>query len=213
MAASIVRSRSALDLGRFAPVAVFAGSFLVYFLTLAPTVFRLDSAELTAAAYNLGVPHATGYPLYMLIGKLFTFIPIGDVGYRLNLMSAVFGAGTVTACYLLAYLVSRRVILALAVTGSLAFSYYLWTSSVVAEVYTLHAFLTAATIYLLLQWNRTGDHRWLYAAGFAWGLSFGNHLSTILLGPGFAYILALNLWKGRIGMRQLAILAYEDWRI
>lgn len=207
MAVVIAGFRSSSDLARFAPVAVFAGSFLVYFLTLAPTVFRLDSAELTTVAYNLGVPHATGYPLYLVIGKLFTYVPVGDVGYRVNLMSAVFGAGTVTIVYLLAYLVSGRVALSLAAAGFSAFSYYLWTSSVVAEVYTLHAFLTATTIYLLLQWNRTGDHRWLYAAGFAWGLSFGNHLSTVLLGPGFAYLMAVNLWRGRLRVRYLIILA------
>lgn len=122
---------------RLAPALTFLGSFLVYFFTLAPTVYRLGSAELGTVAYNLGVPHATGYPLYVLIGKLFTYLPIGDVGYRLNLMSALFGAGTATVAYLLASLVSRRPIVSLAVSGSLAFSYYFWASAVVAEVYTL----------------------------------------------------------------------------
>lgn len=51
-----------LDMARLAPYLVFVVSLAVYLATLAPTVYRLDSAESSAAAYNLGVPHATGYP-------------------------------------------------------------------------------------------------------------------------------------------------------
>jgi len=67
---------------------VFTGTLFVYLLTVAPTLFGLDSAEFSAVAYALGVPHATGYPLYVLLGKMFTYLPFEDVAYRLNLMSA-----------------------------------------------------------------------------------------------------------------------------
>ena len=67
-------------------------AFLVYLRTLAPTVMWYDMGELTTTSYVLGIAHNTGYPLYILLGKLFTFLPFGDAAYRVNLMSAVFAA-------------------------------------------------------------------------------------------------------------------------
>ena len=74
---------------------VFACSLLFYSLTLTPSLsFKSpDGNELATVAYQLGLAHSTGYPLYTWLGKLFTFIPLGDVAYRVNLMSAVLGAG------------------------------------------------------------------------------------------------------------------------
>lgn len=188
---------------QLSPALVFAGSFIVYVLTAAPTVFGFDSAEYAAAAYNLGVPHPTGYPLYLLLGKLFTYLPFGDVAYRLNLMSGFFSSATATVVYLLAFLVTRRVVASIAIAGFLAFSYYFWSASVIAEVYSLHAFLNATTIYLLLLWQRGGSNKLLYGAGFIWGLSFGNHMTTALLGPAIAFLVALGLWDRRIKWPQL----------
>ena len=183
------------------------GAFLVYFFTLAPTVYGLDSAKLSAAAYNLGVAHGTGYPLYLLLGKLFTYLPIGDIGYRLNLMSAVFASATIGVIYMLAFQVSRRALISVAAAGSLAFSYYFWAAAVVAEVYSLHAFLTATTIYLLLLWQRGDNPRHLYAAGFVWGLSFGNHMSTVLIAPAFAYLVVSGLRSKQLNLGNLIVLA------
>ena len=90
---------------RVGPIAVPAVIFLttlgVYLRTMAPTVYNLDSAELATGAYTLAIVHPPGYPTYLLVGKLFTWLPVGDVGYRLNLMSGTFGALTVTCVYLI----------------------------------------------------------------------------------------------------------------
>ena len=72
---------------------------MVYLLTLSPTVYLGDSGELSAAAFCLGVPHGSGYPLYVLLGKGFCLLPFGDVGFRMNLMSAVFGVMAVGVVY------------------------------------------------------------------------------------------------------------------
>ena len=71
----------------------------VYLLTLSPTVYLGDSGELSAAAFCLGVPHGSGYPLYVLLGKGFCLLPFGDIGFRMNLMSAVFGVLAVGVVY------------------------------------------------------------------------------------------------------------------
>ena len=73
-------------------VLCFGIPFGVYVLTLAPTVYNLDSAELTTAAATLGLTRATGYPLYILVGHLWSHLPAGDVGFRMNLFSAFQGA-------------------------------------------------------------------------------------------------------------------------
>jgi hypothetical protein len=73
----------------------FCLPFILYLFTAAPTIYNLDSAELTAAAATGGLMRATGYPLYLSLGYLWSKIPIGDVGYRLNLFSAFNGALTI----------------------------------------------------------------------------------------------------------------------
>ena len=74
-------------------------SFLVYVRTLCPTVYVGDSGELISAAYTLGIAHPPGYPLYCLLGKLFTFLPFGNIAYRVNLLSAFFASLTVGMVY------------------------------------------------------------------------------------------------------------------
>ncbi len=79
-------------------------AFIVYFVTLSPTINFIDSGELTTAVYTLGVTHPTGYPLYSLLGWLSTHLPLGDdPAWRLNLLSAIFAAVTVGLFYALIY--------------------------------------------------------------------------------------------------------------
>lgn len=73
----------------FFAILSFIVSFIVYVLTLAPTVSFIDSGELATVCIKLGVAHPTGYPLFTILGNLFSKIPIGEEIYRLNLMSAV----------------------------------------------------------------------------------------------------------------------------
>jgi hypothetical protein len=166
----------------------FGLPFLLYLRTLAPTVYGLDSAELTTGAYVLGIVHPPGSPLFLLIGHVFSWIPIGDVGYRLNLLSATASALT----SLLMYLVIRRLIddrvVALGTTWFLAATYYFWVNAVAAELYALHTVFIAALLWLGLRW-RDEEKRWqLYAFALVFGLGLGNHLSLILLAPGFAVL-------------------------
>ena len=81
-----------------------SASLAVYIRTLAPTVTGEDSGEFITAAWSLGIPHPPGYPLWLILAKLFSFLPIGTVAYRLNLMSAILDAAAVG---LLALVISR----------------------------------------------------------------------------------------------------------
>lgn len=170
--------------------ATFFLPLLLYLLTLAPTVYNLDSAELTTAVATDGVIRATGYPLYLLLGKLFAWLPLGDVGYRLNLFSAVCGAATL----FLADRILQRLEVGrwarLGALGLLATAPYFWAMSLIAEVYTLHTALMAGVVLLLLRWSEAPTLLRLAAAGLLLGLSCGNHAATVLLAPGCVWYVA-----------------------
>ena len=93
-----------------AAISLFLVTFGLYLSTLAPSVATIfdDSLELQLACYQLAIIHPTGYPLYALLGKLFTFLPFGDVAYRVNLLSAVAAAWAVTLVYLGLRAIARR---------------------------------------------------------------------------------------------------------
>src|SRR4030067_3268622 len=73
---------------------------VVYSLTLSPAVSFIDSGELAVVCYTLGISHPTGYPLYTLLGKIFSGLPVGTVIVRLNFLSALFASGAALFFYL-----------------------------------------------------------------------------------------------------------------
>ena len=109
-------------LGKLGPV--LAGSaaglfvFVLYLRTLAPTVLyyadpnMLDAVMLQMQVAVLGITHPTGYPTYLALTHLFTYLPVGDVAYRVNLASAAYGALAVGVVFGAGYLLSRRVVAA-----------------------------------------------------------------------------------------------------
>ena len=165
---------------------------LAYVGTLAPTVYNLDSAELSTAASTLGIPHPPGYPLYVLLGKAFTLIPVGDAGYRLNLMSAVFAGLTLLAVYFVVLHLTDSRVAGIAASWMLGFSYHFWADAVVAEVYMLDAFLLASFIWALLRWSVSGRTSMLVLAFFVFGLGLANRTTFLLCLPAAACYVAVN---------------------
>ena len=163
-------------------------SFAVYLATMCPVVYLGDSGELTAAAFSLGIPHASGYPLYTLIGKLFCLIPLGNIGFRMNVMSACFAALTVWLVY--AFIRKRWDCPWAAFMGAslLAFLPVFWSQTVSAEVYSLHVFFVALLIRLLWWWDEKKSFFRLVLFVFVTGISFGNHLQTVMLAPAVLFL-------------------------
>ena len=75
----------------------------LYIRTLAPGVLVGDMGEFQFTGAILGIPHPTGYPLYTLLGKLWSMVPLRDVAYRINFSSAVYMAGAVGLTAFLAW--------------------------------------------------------------------------------------------------------------
>lgn len=159
----------------------------VYGLTLAPTVTGEDSGELIAAAYTLGIPHPPGYPIWCLAAHaVIKLIPYGEVAWRANLVSALFGV--LTACTVTAIVMRLTTSFMAGVTGGLsyAFSHEVWGQSVLAEVYTQYAFFFALTLYFVLRWRDTAMPKMMYGAAFTAGLGVVAHGLMILSLPVFA---------------------------
>jgi hypothetical protein len=68
-------------------VVVVGAAGLLYFLTAARDIVVGDTPELTTAAVTLGVPHPPGYPLFTMLGHLFSLLPFGPVPFRVNLLA------------------------------------------------------------------------------------------------------------------------------
>jgi dolichyl-phosphate-mannose-protein mannosyltransferase len=125
----------------------------IYIRTLAPTVAGGDSGELITAGYTLGVLHPPGYPLYTLLAKIFTFIPIGTIAWRVNLLSAVCGAAAATLLFLAVARWSRSVWGALVSASLFAFSRRVWPHAVTAEVFALNNLFVAGIVYLTVRFS------------------------------------------------------------
>lgn len=160
----------------------------LYLLTLAPTVLyyspeTFDSAHLQVVAATLGIPSYTGYPTYAMLAHLFTYLPVGDVAYRVNLASAVFGALAVAVVYAAARGLGAGRLGAAAGALALGFSQTFWSQAVIAEVYTLHVLLAALFLLVLLVWRSSRRDRYLLLAAFLGGLAMTNHLTSLFLLP------------------------------
>jgi hypothetical protein len=187
--------------------ALFLAAFSLYLLTLAPSVATLfdDSLEFQLVTVRLGIAHPTGYPLYTLLGYLFTWLPVGNVAYRVNLMSAVFGAATVAALYPFILRLTRPSrgwpAHAGAVMGALLFAVgpVFWQQATIAEVYTLHAFLMVLILLAAVTARTVNDVTWV---AMLFGLGLAHHRTTVLLAPAVGLFLLLQ-FRGALFSRGL----------
>jgi len=164
------------------------GCFGVYLLTACPTVYLGDSGEFTAAAFSLGIPHNSGYPLYALLGKIFCLIPFGNVGFRMNLMSATMSALAVGLLYGHVFRITGSKISSFVAAALIGFTPLFWMQAICAEVYALHALFLVLMLRILWWWDENREFRRLLLFAFVVGLSFGNHMQTLMLAPAVLYL-------------------------
>jgi len=189
------------------PLVLIITSIGVYLGTISPVVYLGDSGELTAAAFSLGIPHGSGYPLYSLAGKLFCMIPLGNVAFRMNLMSTCFAVITAWLVYSIIFKITSSKIAAFVGALVLAFTPVLWSQAVPAEVYSLHSFFVALLIRLLWWWDERREFSCLILFVFLVGLSFGNHLQTVMLAPAVLFIILSADRKALFNGRHFVLLA------
>ena len=180
-------------------------SFGGFLKTVAPTVSFWDCGEFIACSYILGVPHPPGAPLYLLLGRLFTFLPFGeDPAFPMNLMSVI----TSALAAMFVYLITVRLILLTregdaegeglwrdlpVVVGGmtaalmLAFSNTFWFNAVETEVYGFSIMLMTMAVWLGMRWmvrpGQPGSRRLLFFVAYLMGLAGGIHLLCLLTVP------------------------------
>ena len=159
------------------PVAVFVLALSVYVAGMAPGLLWGDSAEMQILAAIGGVAHPTGYPLFTLVGRLFTAFGGGDLAWRANLLSATFAAGTLAL--LMAFLLSRgvRPLAAAAGVAVWGLSFTFWATAQRAEVYSLATFVAVGALWCTLLALERGARGMRLAAGFLLGLTLAGHMA------------------------------------
>ncbi len=184
-------------------------SLALYAATAAPSVATLfdDSLEFQVVLPTLGIAHPSGYPLYTLLGRLWTLLlPLRDPAGRANLLSAVAAAAAVGVFFLVARRLAGSRPAAVIATVALIISPTWWSQATIAEVYALHGLLVALFLYCLLRWEGTpvaagrrqvaaggagsssfqlpaSNTRWLAAAALVAGLGLTHHHMIALLAP------------------------------
>jgi len=198
---------------------------LLYVVTLSASTAMWDTSEYLVAAYVLGTPHPPGNPFFVLVGHLFTILPIAPtVAQRVNLMAALTSAASAGIWFL----VTERVLagwvegrwqrlagaFAAVVIGATAFT--VWDQSVVNEkVYTVSLLFFAVVAWLIVRWSDDPDgpraERLLVMSAFLIGLGYTNHPAGFLVAPAMAVaILARRprvLLDRRLVVRCVAALA------
>lgn len=156
--------------------------FAVYIKTLAPTVSFIDTGELATVCIRLGIAHPTGYPLFTILGRLFSLLPIGEEIYRLSFMCAVASSAALVMLFNLLVFIFKDFdpdnyskdkkqnnsigagisdlsiyILSLASVLTLGFSVTYWNIANSLEVYSFHQFFIVTIIFSMLKAvNETG---------------------------------------------------------
>ncbi|HEX7587455.1 MAG TPA: DUF2723 domain-containing protein, partial [Anaerolineae bacterium] len=178
---------------------IFVASFALYLRTMAPGLMDGDEGEFQINIFRLGVSH-TGYPLFFLLGKLFTIIvPVGTIATRANLFSVFWGALAVSVTYVfIQFLTGNRWAAAIAAM-LLTVSRVEWSQAIIPRPYTLNSLFVILVPFLFLLW-RAGKID-LTVPVFVFGLSLTNHRTIMWFGPAIALFVLLADYRQTFGDR------------
>ncbi len=193
--------------------AVFAIATLTYVLTLEETASYWDCGEFIAVSYKLMVSHPPGAPFFMLIGRMFSFLAMGNeesVAFWINMSSVLSSSFSILFLFWTIVLFGRKImglrsedditpeqkwtLMLSAAVGSLAFTFSdtFWFSAVEAEVYAMSIFFTALVVWMVMKWDLIDDesraNRWLILTAYMMGLSIGIHLLNLVTIPALGLI-------------------------
>lgn len=191
-----------------AALAVAFTAFVLYHATLLPGVDFGDTGSFQASAGETLLRPRDAYPLYFAVSGAFVRLTHLEPAHALNLASALEGAAAAALLVIVGAELSGSLVAGMAASLLFVTSYTFWSQAVIAEVYALHAVFVAATLLLLLRWSQTPTIARLAAFFAVYALGFGNHLSMVLLLPGFTVFLLLAApggWRSMITPRIVAL--------
>ncbi|ASU33198.1 glycosyltransferase family 117 protein [Mucilaginibacter xinganensis] len=191
----------------------FAIASLTYILTLEPSVSFWDCGEFISCAYRLQVAHQPGYPMFAMLGKMFSLLSFGDntkVPYFTNMGSAIASGATIMFLFWSITAIAKKMlagkpgepedqnrtilIMGAGLVGALAFTYTdtFWFSAVETIVFALSMLCTAIVFWAILKWDAHADEpgadKWIVFIAYVIGLSIGIHLLNLLTIPAIAMV-------------------------
>lgn len=195
---------------------VFILFLSIYTITLCPTVFWWDSGELIANIAVLGIPHRPGFPVYVLLGKLFSFLPLWSFAFKINFLSCFFASFSL-AIFCRAFqeivhlffpdMAEKRgsvLISGLSFLLVYGFTYSFWIQSVRAEVYSLNILFFSLLLFSCIQYLKNRKIKYIYLFFFLFGLGLGNHhLSLLSTAPAFCALFLICAPKSLLHLKKI----------
>lgn len=175
-----------------ASLLIGAGAFVLYLFFQAQGIVGGDSGDLVTAAFEFGVPHPPGYPLYTWLVWLATKIPLYTPAWRAGLLSSIPHAITLSLVYVVVRKLGHSVWAGLFAVLMLGGNYLYFLYSTTPEVFALFDLFIVLTIYLLLVWQDTKENALLYLFSFVFGLSLTHHHVMLFFVPAILYVLYNN---------------------
>lgn len=191
--------------------------WIAYYWTLAPDLTLEDSGELAVGSFYAGIPHPPGYPVWTIYTWLWTvLVPFKNIAWRVALGEATAAA---VACGLLGFVVSRGssmmmegiadlkdiakrwensicLVSGFVAGGLLGFNGYMWSQSIIVEVYSFSVLSLMLVLVCLLRWMYAPhQRRFLYWAFFIFGICFTNHQTLIVAAMGIEIAIAAADFK------------------
>lgn len=183
-----------------AAVAALVFAFGLYTSTLLPGQDLGDTASFQAAAGDAVLTPRDGYPLYFAVtGAVVRALPV-ERARAANAAAAVLAALAVGLVTVAAAELAGSAVAGLFAALLFAASYTFWSQAIIAEVYALHLLMVSLALLALLWWERRPSLPRLALVFLAVALSFGNHLSTVLLLPAFAVFLLASSPGGPLAL-------------
>jgi len=198
--------------------------YALYMVTLAPSVTFFDSGEFLTATASLGSAHSPGYPLFLMYAKPFTWVPLGNIAFRINVATAVSSSLACLLVYILTTSLLKKESLltderfnlvavkcaGLAAAISFGVTPRLWLQSNHDKPYPLLAFISAIIFCLLLKWQeeyREGIERpsYIYVCTFLAGLAMAVHQTIVLLVPAWFLMILLTDWRMITRVKELVL--------
>ena len=149
---------------------------------------------------------ALAHPLYLFVGIVCKHILIGEFGWRVNLISALFGAITVANLFLLVRLWVGRNFGAVIAAVTLALSWTFWRHCVIAESYTLYTAVLTAELVVLLLYVKTSRTRYLYLLACFNGLAIANHMLGLIPLACYAVFVAILFKNRQVSLKNIAVM-------
>ena len=191
---------------------IFLSTFAIFLFFLTPNVNTGDAGDLITSSYYLGIAHPSGYPLYLLVSKTLTFLPFGNIAFKVALVSALFSSLSLTLLYWMISLLTRSRVAGLFAVALILVSYSFFTQSVVAKFYPLNLFLIlsicAVWLFRMRDIDLINDEQGLYITAFIFGLSTANHHTGILLLAPVALALYIRKSAFKLKIIIIAILLF-----